>query len=223
MIGLCIFDLDGTLLNTIGDLAAAANTVLRYRGFPEHTESEYKNMVGDGISELVARMLPEGFRDAEYVRECVEAMEREYQTCWAERTRPYCGIDTVLQTLQTAGIPMAVLSNKPDSFTHVMVDHFFPGIRFSAVWGARAGFPRKPDPLSALTIAGAAAVPSAACVFVGDSEVDIRTARSAGMISVGVTWGFRSRSRLQKETPAFIIDSPDELPVICGILARETE
>lgn len=211
---LVIFDLDGTLLDTIGDLADAANSVLAAHGYPEHNERDYMDMVGAGIHELVRAMLPgDGFSDAR-VHQYVLEMEAAYQSCWAQRTRPYPGITDVLDMLTEAGCGLAILSNKPHVFTDRMVRTFLSPWSFEPVLGASADRPKKPDPGAARMIAAHHGLPPERCFLVGDSEPDIRTARNAGMVSVAVTWGFRTRERLEAETPNYMISHPGELPGI---------
>lgn len=207
-----IFDLDGTLLDTIGDLADAGNHVLQTGGFPTHTESEYMQMVGDGIRELITRMLPEGERKPERVSETLIRMERFYELNWHHRTRLYPGIAELLDELDRRRSRVAVLSNKPHNFTVAMTDEFLGRWLLDPVIGAAPDRPRKPSPEPALAIARQWRIDPADCVIVGDSEPDIRTARAAGMISVAVSWGFRSGERLRLESPDCIIRSPDELP-----------
>ncbi|HPQ41305.1 MAG TPA: HAD family hydrolase [bacterium] len=211
-----IFDLDGTLLDTIGDLADAANAVLSEHGFPQHSEAEYMRMVGAGIRELVRAMLPASV-DTSDVTYFVDRMETEYRECWNRRTRPYPGISEMLDDLTGARCRLSVLSNKPHAFTEQMVRGMLQPWRFDPVWGASADRPRKPDPGTALMIARHHGSPPDRCIFVGDSEPDIRTAHRAGMISVGVTWGFRQREQLAKEKPDYMIDHPGEL---AGIIDR---
>ncbi len=192
----CIFDLDGTLLDTIGDLADAANHVLQQQGFPVHSETDYMRMIGDGIRELVARMLPEDRRDADSITLMVELLESRYQQCWNIRTRIYPGIVEMLEELSRCGATMAILSNKPHPFTVTMVEKFLGRWHFDPVWGAGFRFPRKPDPAAAFAIARHWNLDIASCIMVGDSEADVRTAKAAGMVSVAVGWGFRSRNSL---------------------------
>lgn len=209
-----IFDLDGTLLDTIGDLADAGNHALQTGGFPTHSETGYMQMVGDGIRELVTRMLPEGARDPERISETLIRMEQYYERHWHQRTRLYPGIAGLLDELTANGSRLAVLSNKPHVFTVAMVAEFLGRWPFDPVIGASPDRPKKPSPETALTIARQWRIEPANCLIVGDSEPDIRTARAAGMVSVAVDWGFRSEELLRRESPDCIIRSPDEFPDI---------
>ena len=146
-----LFDLDGTLLDTLDDIADATNLALRGLGFPEHRSESYKLMVGDGVENLVRRVLPEGRRDAATVAACAERMQGEYARHWAVKTRPYDGIVELLDALAARGIVMAVLSNKPENFTRLCVEKLLPAGRFAVVIGSRPSLPKKPDPTGALT------------------------------------------------------------------------
>jgi phosphoglycolate phosphatase len=211
MPGAVIFDLDGTLLDTIGDLADAANYVLEKNGYPVHTIADYKEMVGDGIRALIQRMLPDAHRTSEKIEELLPALENRYNTAWKNRTVPFAGIPGLLTALEQKSIPMAILSNKPQVFTVEMVYKLLPEWQFDPVWGAADGRPRKPDPAAALDISKKWDLPPSECLFVGDSEPDIHTAKNAGMISVAVSWGFRTRTRLSKERPDYVIGKPMQL------------
>ncbi|MBN1880233.1 HAD family hydrolase [bacterium] len=206
-----IFDLDGTLLDTIGDLADSGNYILAEHGFPTHTEAGYKQMVGDGIRELVTRMLPDSSRDPDRISYMVSQMEARYAQYWHVRTRVYDGITELLDNLSAKPIKLAVLSNKPHHFTVVMTEAYLSRWHFDPLWGAASHRPKKPDPGPALAIANYWNLNPSDCIFVGDSEPDIRTARAAGMIPMAVTWGFRSREQLAAEVPDGIIDIPMEL------------
>ncbi|MCD4653733.1 HAD family hydrolase [bacterium] len=210
-IELVIFDLDGTLLNSIGDLSDSANSALKHYGYPTHSEQEYMEMIGAGISELVYLMVPVHERTSDRIHHFVDLMEEEYQQRWANRTVPYPGIPEMLDILTSQSCKMAVLSNKPNVFIGKMVRKLLSNWSFDPFWGARDGIPRKPDPTAAKAIANQLHCPVERCLFVGDSEVDIKTANAAGMISVGVTWGFRSREQLELAQPDVIIDHPSEL------------
>jgi phosphoglycolate phosphatase len=215
-----IFDLDGTLLDTIGDIVHAANRVLRSEGYPEHSEPEFKEMVGDGIHELVARMLPESDRKPERVLEVLQKLEEEYGRSWADHSTPFPGISLMLNELARRGSNMAILSNKPHSFTILMVEHLLSEWRFNPVWGVGSQTPKKPNPTGALAIAEQWGCQPCECYFVGDSEPDIRTAKAAGMISVAVAWGFRSQERLKQENPDYLITEPMELLKLSKVRLR---
>ena len=184
-----IFDLDGTLADSLADIASAMNRTLRAHGFPVHPVSAYRTFVGEGVRKLVERALPPG---SEELR---EAFVADYQADYAENllneTRLFPGIPEVLDRLRSARIPVAVLSNKPEEPTRRLVDALCGRWEFRAVFGERPGVPRKPDPAAALVLADALAAPPGSVAFVGDTSVDMLTARAASMRAVGVLWGFR--------------------------------
>jgi phosphoglycolate phosphatase len=206
-----IFDLDGTLLDTLEDLGECTNAVLRWLGQPEHPREAYRWLVGEGMEQLVRGALPEGHRDQATVTRGLERLKREYATGWQRHTRPYPGIVAALRELAAARVPAAVLSNKADEFTQEMVTHFFGASAFTRVLGSRPGVPRKPDPAAALDLAAALAVPPADIAFVGDTRVDMQTAVQAGMRPLGVTWGFRPESELREHGARAIVHAPAEL------------
>ncbi len=194
---LVIFDLDGTLLDTIGDLAAASNHMLRLRGLAEHTLDDYRRFVGNGILRLVERALPEALRTPA----AVQAARADFLAFYIDHidleTRPYAGIPALLEELARRGIRLAVASNKFQAGTEKLVRRFFPAIPFVAVLGQRPDVPLKPDPAVVHEILTRCGVPAEKTLYVGDSGIDIETARAAGVRSVGVTWGFRSRTELE--------------------------
>lgn len=208
---LAIFDLDGTLLDTIGDLAEACNHMLGLRGLGSHTREEYRTMVGNGILRLVERALPEQLRSVEYVAEARRdflAFYIDHIDCYS---RPYDGIREVLQTLQDEGWTMAVASNKFDAGTKKLIGSFFPEIHFKAIYGNREGFPLKPDAALVELIMKECGATADTTFMVGDSGVDIQTAKAAGVRSVGCSWGFRSRAELEECGADTIVDSPLDL------------
>lgn len=208
---LVIFDLDGTLLNTIADLAAACNHALRTNGFPTHDEAAYNFFVGNGVSKLIERALPDGEKCADNV-ECVKRpFLKYYDTNNILYSKPYPGIPELLERLHEAGIGMAVASNKYDTAVRKLVAHYFGGIRFAAVRGNREGVPTKPDPAIIYDILAETGTDKDDAVLVGDSAVDIRTAANAGIDSIGVTWGFRPRRELEEAGAQRIIDTPESL------------
>lgn len=208
---LVIFDLDGTLLDTIGDLAAACNVVLERRGLPQHTYEQYCHFVGNGIMRLVERALPEELRTPEYVAR-VRADFVEYYTAHIDLlTKPYDGIEELVGELARRGVRMAVASNKFQAGTEKLVGRYFPGVKFDAVLGQRPDVPLKPDPAiveEILTLTGTA---RERVLYVGDSGVDMETAAAAGVRSAGVTWGFRDRAELETAGARHIVDRPAEL------------
>lgn len=194
---LVIFDLDGTLLNTIGDLAASVDYVMRSRNLPEHSDAEYRQMVGGGIKRLVERALPASLATNEaYVEECVAQFRRYYVENIDRHTHPYEGMPALLHRLQRCGVKVAVASNKFQHGTERLVAKFFSDIEFVAIEGNREGAPLKPDPQIVKNIMAIADVPAERTIMVGDSGIDIRTATAAGIASVGVAWGFRFAEEL---------------------------
>ncbi len=205
-----IFDLDGTLLNTLEDIADSANETIRQFGMEPHPVESYRYFVGNGLQNLIKRIMPEQSK-SETLERGVETFQAVYQRRWHEKTKPYPGIMEMLDSLQRAGIKIAVLSNKPDTFTQTCVHHFFPSIRFQAVSGKKDDVPLKPDPQSTFSVLRVLAAEPAQSLFVGDSSVDIRTGIAAGMDSIGVDWGFRTESELRKAGAERVISSPQEL------------
>lgn len=208
---LAIFDLDGTLLDTIGDLSEACNHMLSLRGLSLHTREEYAKMVGNGILNLVKRALPEELRTEEYVA-AARADFLDYYTTNIDRyTHPYEGIYEVLRTLQSEGWSLAVASNKFDEGTQKLVRTIFPDIHFSAIYGNKEGFPLKPDAaLLDLIMRECSATAETTCM-IGDSGVDIQTAKNAGVRSIGCSWGFRPRTELEEYGADIIVDNPSEI------------
>ncbi|HQG30332.1 MAG TPA: HAD family hydrolase [Deltaproteobacteria bacterium] len=206
-----IFDLDGTLLDTLGDIADSMNTVLGRSGLPPHTRETYLSFIGEGMDVLVRRALPEDMRDEKTVSRFVLSMREEYDRRWAQTSQPYQGVPELLSLLTEKGIPFAVLSNKLDSFTKIMVERFLGAWRFFDVRGLIFGMPRKPDPALALEIASDMKILPARIFFVGDSDIDVKTALNAGMTPVGVSWGYQSVDRLTASGAKTILARPQEL------------
>jgi phosphoglycolate phosphatase len=206
-----LFDLDGTLLDTIDDIADSMNHVLKTYGFPEHDRESYKLFVGDGMGNLVRRALPPDKLDESLIAECLAAMRREYQTRWAKKTKVYPEILELLTLLSSKNIKMAVYSNKPDDFTKLMAAQFFSYCSFEQVIGSRPGKPLKPDPAVALEIAANMMVSAFQIVYLGDTGTDMKTAVAAGMYPVGALWGFRTREELTANGAKVLIKHPLEL------------
>lgn len=206
-----LFDLDGTLLNTLGDLADAMNAVLLQHGAPAHPVESYKTFIGEGLSLLVARSLPECMRNnGDVVQQCTDAFKKTYAACWSRTTTPYDGIVELLASITAAALPMAILSNKPHAMTLATVHYFFGSFTFAAVIGD-GNFPRKPDPAAAHYIASVVGVAPENFLFIGDTKTDMQTAHAAGMVPVGVSWGFRDEAELRTHGASSILKHPSEL------------
>ena len=206
-----LFDLDGTLLDTLEDLATAANRALGTLGLPAHPTDAYRVFVGDGLRTLAERILPGEQRSAAQVDALVAAFEREYSRTWNERTAPYAGVPDMLDRLTGDGYRMSVLSNKPDAFTRLCVEQLLPHWTFAPLYGQRPGVPKKPDPAAALAIAAELGLDPAEVLYLGDTATDMHTARAAGMAAVGVLWGFRSADELHAAGARHLITHPGEL------------
>ena len=208
---LIIFDLDGTLLNTIADLAQSTNHALHVLGYPTHEESAYNFMVGNGINKLFERALPEGEKREENVLRVRTEFIPYYDVHNADKSRPYPGISGLLEQLQAKGLHIAVASNKYQAATEKLIAHYFPGIRFIAVFGQREGVNVKPDPTIVEDILAITKVEKESVLYVGDSGVDMQTALNAGVTSCGVTWGFRPRTELESFHPNYIVDKAGDI------------
>jgi len=202
-----IFDLDGTLVDSLGDIAAAMNRSLAARGLPTHPVDAYRTFIGEGVQKLAERVLPPGHQDEKAA--LLQAYQADYAEHLLETSTPYPGIPELLDALAARGLPMAVLSNKPDAPTRRIVEALLGRWRFQAVAGERPGVPRKPDPAAALELARAMDVAAPAVSFVGDTLVDVFTARAAGMRPLGVLWGFRAREVAAAGVPT--VQHPREL------------
>ena len=208
---LIIFDLDGTLLNTIADLAQSTNHALHVLGYATHEESAYNFMVGNGINKLFERALPEGEKSEENVLRVRTEFIPYYDVHNADKSRPYPGISGLLEQLQAKGLHIAVASNKYQAATEKLIAHYFPGIRFIAVFGQREGVNVKPDPTIVEDILAITKVEKESVLYVGDSGVDMQTALNAGVTSCGVTWGFRPRTELESFHPNYIVDKAGDI------------
>lgn len=206
-----IFDLDGTLLNTIDDLAAATNHAMKALGFPPHGLWVYPNMVGNGVRKLIERALPDDSRDEQTVNRAFEAFRAYYDEHCCDATKPYPGIVELLETLSARGVNLAVTSNKYEDAVRRIVNHYFPAANFRAILGNIDGMPRKPDPSIVFKALSMCPTPKAEVLYVGDSGVDMETARRACVESVGVTWGFRPISELQQAYADHIVSTPAQI------------
>jgi phosphoglycolate phosphatase len=206
-----LFDLDGTLLDTLADIGAAANAVLEQAGHPPHPLDAYRRFIGSGVQTLFARALPETARTDATIEACAAGFQTAYAARWNVATRLYAGIAELLDALTAHGARMAVLSNKPDGFTRQCVEHYLAAWDFEVVFGERPGIPRKPDPTSALEIVRIMGIAPERFLYLGDTAIDIQTARAAGMYPVGVAWGFRPVEELQAAGAARIVEAPTEV------------
>ena len=209
--GALIFDLDGTLLDTLADIGDSVNLMLAEYGFPGHTTDDYRRFIGNGIQMLVTRALPIEGRSEEMVDACVRRARELYWENWNRKTRPYEGITDLLDHLKTKDLPLAVLSNKPHDFTVRYVDAYFGAFDFKVIMGQNDRFPVKPDPASALDIARQIGLAPETFLFVGDSAVDMKTAAAAGMHAVGVAWGFRGPKELTENGCQTLVSHPKEI------------
>ena len=211
-----ICDLDGTLVDTLEDLADALNRVLRGEQAPGHSLATYKSLVGKGIRDLVGQALPPEKRSAETVARCYAAMLADYGEHCLVKTRRYDGVAELVRGLRAAGAKLAVFSNKSDELTRRIVESLFGPGDFDVVMGAQPGLPLKPDPTVALLISERLGVAPSRIVFLGDSGIDMLTANAAGMIAVGAAWGFRTKDELVENGASAVLDHPLELLELRG-------
>ena len=203
-----IFDLDGTLLDTLEDIADSVNRVLRAKGFPIHKLEAYRFFVGDGSRTLIKRALPANKRSDESVECCLSAFKKDYAKAWDVKTEPYEGIPELLNHLMQTDVRMAVCSNKPHAFTVLCVEKLLNQWHFDPIVGQNRGYPKKPAPDSALAIAHDMGISPSEALFVGDSGVDMQTAAAAGMLPVGAAWGFRPEAELFENGCQFLARHP---------------
>ena len=206
-----IFDLDGTLLDSLEDIADSMNLVLKSAGFPTHPVEAYKYFIGDGIDVLVERALPRENVSPAVVARCLTPMKKVYSERWAAKTRPYPGIANLLNRCKVIGLKMGILSNKPDDATQTTVNHFLLPETFAAIHGARPDIPNKPHPLGAELMAGQMGMEPAECIFLGDMPVDMQTAVEAGMYPVGALWGMRTARELSAGGAKILAVTPADL------------
>lgn len=207
-----IFDLDGTLLDTLDDLTQSMNHALSCQGFPTHSAQTYRQLIGGGINHLALVSLPPEQNTPKKIEKTVKLMKEHYQLHWKDVSKPYSGIPELLEALQTQSIPLAVLSNKLHAFTLEMTQYFFPHISFRAIFGQIPEFPPKPHPGLALHIAQEHLQTKPADIFyLGDTPTDMQTAKQAGFRRIGVSWGFRCAEELSQHGAQIVIKSPLEL------------
>jgi len=206
-----IFDLDGTLLDTLADLGNSANRVLQSRGYPFHPLDAYKYFVGDGARTLITRVLPETGRSLDTIEECLQLFLADYKSNWAVDTKPYPGIIEMLSGFEKSGLSLSVLSNKPDAVAKLSVKKFFPRHKFNHVIGQSDFLPKKPDPSGALKIAELESITPHSFLYLGDTSIDMKTAIGAGMYPVGACWGFRTEQELLESGAKALVREPREL------------
>ena len=192
-----VFDLDGTLLDTLEDLADSLNRVLRDKGLPTHPTEAFRYFVGNGAATLVARALSSGKQNDELAADCLKEFLKEYNRNWKTKTRPYNGVSELLDALTEKQIEMTVLTNKPQHFAELCIQEFLSDWKFTVVIGERDGFPLKPDPAGPREISRCLDIPPQKFLYLGDSNADMKTAVSANMFPVGALWGFRSEKELR--------------------------
>ena len=221
MIKLIIFDLDGTLLNTLNDLADCTNHVLQKNGFPVYGIDAYKYFVGNGVEMLLRRALPENITENIYSKILNDFMQY-YEIHKADKTAPYDGIVEMLEQLQKEGVFLSVATNKPHELLPDLMQYYFPTIKWAAVFGNRKDIPIKPHPQIVYDILDACK--DVACnvltnqiLYIGDTAVDMETAQNAGIITVGVLWGFRTKEELEQAHAQYIIDRPDQLRFLLNV------
>jgi phosphoglycolate phosphatase len=206
-----IFDLDGTLANTLSDIAGSMNRVLKAHRYPVHPQQDYKLLVGRGLDNLVIQALPEKFRQPPLISKCLAEMMEDYGENCMVNTFLYDGIRELLSKLKSQNIKLAVFSNKAEPLTHKIVTHLLQDIQFEKVMGARSDLPKKPDPAGALFISKEMGIPPREIIYMGDSDVDMMTATRAGMYAVGALWGFRTREELLTNGAKTLLEKPADL------------
>jgi phosphoglycolate phosphatase len=211
-----LFDLDGTLLNTLEDIANSANSALIRHGLPANEVDAYRYFIGDGVTMLISRALPAEKRDSDIIAKCVKAFREDYSRNWNVKTSPYDGVPELLDALAAKHIKMAILSNKPHDFTKRCVSELLPNHNFEMILGQRNAIPMKPDPAGALQIADRLGIMPSQFLYLGDSAIDMETAIRAGMFPVGALWGFRPLEELQEHGAQAVIERPMDLLGLLG-------
>jgi len=217
------FDLDGTLVNSLADLAEAGNAVLAEAGYPLHPLDAYRMFVGSGPEVLLRRALPAGEADrlGARLKTLCQRFGEIYNTRWNRESRPYGGMPEALAALNRRGMPIAVVTNKPQDWAEPFVRYFYPDVAFAEVRGLRPGVPKKPAPDGVLAVAANMGVATKDCLFLGDTNVDMKTAVNSGCFPVGVTWGFRDRRELVDAGAKALLDEPgDIIPLMDRFLSE---
>jgi len=218
MIKLIAFDLDGTLADSLEDLADSVNKALSDLGFPEHDVNEYRYFVGSGADKLIERALPEDKRDKETFEAARAGFKSYYNENYCNKTVAYEQISELLESLEEEHYKLAVLSNKPDEYVHHLVEHLFPEIDFDFILGASDEFPKKPAPDGLLRCLDELRLDPEECVYCGDSDVDVYFAHNAGIQVIGAAWGFRGIDELDAAGADYVINYPSDLSMILDIL-----
>ena len=213
---LAIFDLDGTLINSIKDLGIATNVALEKHGFPTHDEKAYNTFVGNGVNKLIERALPECHRDEATILLLKKDFKAYYDLHNLDYTHPYPGIESLLDELQKRDVKIAVASNKYEEAVKHIVTHIFPSTEWAMIAGQREGVPVKPDPSIVFEILSHTGIRKSDVIYIGDSGVDMETARRAGVESVGVTWGFRNEAELRNNYADHIVNVAEEIINLIG-------
>ncbi len=209
-----LFDLDGTLLDTLEDIVLSVDKVLLKHDFPTHSLDDYRSFISDGITMLIRRSLPTDKRDEGTISKCVKEFTKTYGLNWNKMTRPYEGVKETLDELATRRLKLGIISNKTHDFTIKCVNAFFPGIKFDFVSGLQKGIPPKPAPTGAKSFAEKMGIPPEQILFVGDSAADMKAAIAAGMFPLGVLWGFKSMEELRESGARELIEHPREILLI---------
>lgn len=220
MIKAVLFDLDGTLVNSLFDLATSTNYALEKMGFETHSDDKYRYFVGDGMKKLIERALPSDKLNDETLSECFDIFYSHYKEHFYDKTCAYEGIEELLLKLNEKGIILSVISNKQHEMAVTVVEKILPKVKFHTVCGKQENYPAKPDKQLTLKIIEQMGVKPNECLFVGDSNVDIITAHNSGTVSVGVLWGFRTKEELLESGAEHIVSNAFE---ICDIIEEYNE
>ena len=223
MINGIIFDLDGTLADTIQDLRTAANSMLTKLGYPTRSVADVIKFINNGARELIRRCLPKEVQNVDFILEsAIRTYEEEYAKCYCDKTQAFSGVESMLMELKGMGYKIGVLSNKQDNFVKDIIYKLFDRKIFSVVMG-QSSLPPKPNPASALLAAKVMGVKPQKCIYIGDSDVDIKTAFNAGMKQISVSWGYRDEEFLKKSGASHIAKTPDEVVEMVKRIAEDEE
>ena len=206
-----LFDLDGTLLDTLADISDSMNAALEKFGFPVHSYEDYRYFIGDSTNTLAVRAIPKEHQDSETIKKCLEEMDAQYHKRWQDNTKIYPGIEDMLAEIEKLKLPKAVLSNKPDKFAQITINHFFEKFSFDVVRGVSPNLARKPDPTGALQVANELNIEPKDFLYLGDTNTDMITAIEAGMYPVGATWGFRDAAELLEYGAEALAEKPEDV------------